>query len=75
MSGGAIETQLDRVFHFLYYALVGCLLMIVIRAVTDRVFLPKEKLSKEIAEDRNLSAGFIEAGLALAASIVLINCL
>lgn len=75
MTGGAVETRIDRAAHFLYYALFGCLLLVVIRSVTDRTFLPKAKLSKEIVEDRNLSAGIMEAGLAFAAGLILAFCL
>lgn len=75
MGGEGVEMRVDRLWHFFYYALIGCILLVVVRWVTDRVFLPKEKLSKEIVEDQNLSAGFVEAGLALAVSAVLIVCL
>ena len=75
MDGGAVEMQLDRLWHFLYYAIVGCILLAVTRVITDRIFLPKAKLSKEITEDQNLSAGFVEAGLAIATSVLLIICL
>lgn len=75
MSGGGIEQPMDLLWHFLYYAIAGSVLLVVIRAVTDRVFLPKAKLHDEIVRDQNLSAGFIEAGLALAVSTVLIVCL
>lgn len=74
-GGGLVETPVDRLTHFFYYAIVGCILLVVIRSVTDRVFLPKEKLSKEIVEDQNLCAGLIEAGLAVASGIILIVCL
>ena len=75
MGGEGVEMRIDRLWHFLYYAIIGCLLLALVRFVTDRVFLPKEKLSKEIVEDQNLSAGFLEAGLALAISAVLVVCL
>jgi uncharacterized membrane protein YjfL (UPF0719 family) len=75
MGGEAVEIWTDRLWYFLYYAIIGCILLVLVRVVTDRVFLPKEKLSKEIVEDQNLSAGFVEAGLALAVSAVLVVCL
>ena len=70
-----VASWTDYAFHFFYYAVAGAVLLAVVRVVTDRIFLPKAKLSKEIAEDRNLSAGFIEAGLAVAVSVVLAVCL
>ncbi|MEI6890854.1 MAG: DUF350 domain-containing protein [Pontiella sp.] len=75
MGDEGMEMPIDRLWHFLYYAIIGCILLALVRGVTDRVFLPKEKLSKEIVEDQNLSAGFVEAGLALAVSAVLVVCL
>lgn len=75
MDGGGVEMQIDRLWHFLYYAIIGCVLLAATRRVTDRIFLPKAQLSKEIVNDRNLSAGFVEAGLALATSAILVVCL
>lgn len=75
MSGGDVESLPDRVAHFAYYALAGGILLVIIRTITDRVFLPSAKLSKEVAIDRNLSAGFVEAALAIAAGLILILCL
>lgn len=75
MGGDGIEMRMDRLWHFLYYAVAGCILLMVVRMVADRVFLPKVRLHDEIVEDQNLSAGFVEAGLALATSAVLIFCL
>ena len=75
MDGEASGLHIERLGHFCYYAVVGCLLLCIVRGVTDRVFLPKAKLHDEIVKDRNLGAGFIEAGLALATSAVLSVCL
>ena len=75
LGADGLETWRDCAFHFLYYAVAGAILLFVVRFVTDRVFLPKAKLSKEIAEDRNLSAGFVEAAVAVAVSVVLAVCL
>ena len=75
MGDAGVESGIDRFFHFLYYAVAGAVLLAVARLITDRVFLPKAKLSREIVEDRNLSAGFIEAALAVSISVVLAVCL
>ncbi|VGO16491.1 hypothetical protein PDESU_05082 [Pontiella desulfatans] len=75
MGGEGIEMRIDRLWHFLYYAVAGSILLSVVRMVADRVFLPKARLHDEIVEDRNLGAGFIEAGLALATAAVLGFCL
>jgi len=65
----------DRLLHVLYYAVAGCVLLVLARIVSDRLFLPKASLSKEIAEDANVSAGLVEAGLALAMGAALVFCL
>lgn len=75
MGGAEIELGIDRLYNFLYYAVSGCILLSIVRVITDRVFLPKVNLHDEIVTDQNLSAGFIEAGLALAVSVILTFCL
>ncbi len=68
-------TWSDRLLHVLYYAVAGCVLLGITRIINDRLFLPKASLSKEIAQDRNVSAGLVEAGLALAMGAALVFCL
>ena len=68
-------TLVDRSFNALYYALAGCVLLISIRVITDRAFLPGGRISEEIVRDRNLNAGYIEAALALSVGAVLVFCL
>ena len=65
----------DRCLNALYYALAGCVLLIVARVITDRAFLPGGKVSEEIVRDRNLNAGYMEAALALSVGAVLVFCL
>lgn len=65
----------DRLLHIAYYAVAGCVLLVITRIVNDRLFLPKARISKEIVEDRNLNAGFMEAGLALAMGAAMVFCL
>ncbi|MHC4863141.1 MAG: DUF350 domain-containing protein, partial [Planctomycetota bacterium] len=68
-------TWSDRLVNFAYYAVAGCVLLVLARIVVDRLFLPKAKLSKEIVQDRNLNAGLIEAALAGAIGATLVFCL
>ncbi len=65
----------DCLVHFLYYAVTGCVLLVVTRIFTDRLFLPKAKIRHEIVVDRNLNAGILEASLAIAVGSVLVFCL
>jgi uncharacterized membrane protein YjfL (UPF0719 family) len=58
-----------------YYAVAGLVLLIITRIINDRLFLPKAKISKEIVEDRNINAGLMEAGIALAMGSAMVFCL
>lgn len=65
----------DRLLHFGYYAIAGMVLLVVVRKVNDYLFLPNAKISKEIVQDRNLNAGFMELGLAVAMGAAMVFCL
>ncbi len=65
----------DRLLNITYYVLAGCVLLVLTRIVNDRLFLPKARISKEIVNDRNLNAGFMEAALALAMGAAMVCCL
>ena len=65
----------DRLLNIAYYALAGCVLLLLTRIANDRLFLPKAKISKEIVVDRNLNAGFMEATLAVAMGVAMVCCL
>lgn len=65
----------DRLFNVGYYAVAGFVLLMVVRVINDRLFLPKAKISKEIVEDRNINAGLMEAGIALAMGSAMVFCL
>ena len=77
IDDAAIETWTlaDRSLNALYYALAGCVLLMVARVITDRAFLPGGKISEEIVRDRNLNAGYMEAALAISVGAVLVFCL
>jgi len=65
----------DRLSNIGYYALAGCVLLLLTRIANDRLFLPKARISKEIVVDRNLNAGFMEATLAVAMGVAMVCCL
>ena len=75
MSGGELEIIQDKLWHFGYYAIAGAVALPCLRVVNDKLFLPGVKLADEVAEDRNINAGLLEAGLAVAMSAILITCL
>ena len=62
----------ESLTEFGYYAVVGLILLPLIRIFTDKVLLPGASLSDELVKDRpNLGAGFIEAVSYLAASMLI----
>ena len=76
MEAGVEEWEWpDRLQNIAYYAAAGFVLLLLTRIVNDRLFLPKARISKEIVEDRNLNAGFMEAALALAMGAAMVYCL
>jgi uncharacterized membrane protein YjfL (UPF0719 family) len=82
MKGVSMRTDMleewgwaDRLLNVGYYAVAGLVLLIITRIINDRLFLPKAKISKEIVEDRNINAGLMEAGIALAMGSAMVFCL
>lgn len=57
--------------YFALQAVVGIVLLQVVRMLMDMVLLPGHKLNEEISRDRNVSVGLIEAGIAVAFAFVL----
>lgn len=53
-------------------AVVGFVLLAVMRYATDKVLLPHSDLRQEIAVDRNLAAAFIEGGMAISIAAVIV---
>jgi uncharacterized membrane protein YjfL (UPF0719 family) len=56
---------------FGYYALAAFVLLGLGRYVIDGLFLPGRTLKEEIAEDRNLNAGYLEGGLLVGLAAVI----
>ncbi len=60
---------------FAYTAVVGMVVLQVVRVFMDRLVLTGHPLNKEISEDRNLAAGFLEMCVAVCFAIVLVSLL
>ena len=82
MKGLTVDVELtvawdlaDRLLHMLYYGIAGSLLLVILRFITDRVFLPGGRISEEVVKDKNLNAGYIEATLAISVGAILFFCL
>lgn len=56
---------------FLTFAVVGFVVLYAVRLIVDVALMPTTKVSHELAVDRNLGVGFIEAGIVISASLVL----
>ena len=68
-------TRADKLLNVAYYALAGGLLLVATCWINDRLFFPKARMRKEIVEDRNVNAGLLEAGLAIAMGAAMVFCL
>lgn len=68
---GAFLGWAESLGYFALQAVIGIVLLQVVRLLMDKVLLPGHKLNKEIAGDRNVSVGMVEAGIAVAFAVVL----
>lgn len=66
----------DNLPDYLSYAVLGLVLLPLVRFLTDKLLLPKVKLSNEIAaqEKPNLGAAYIEAFAYMAAAFIIYWC-
>lgn len=69
-SGDLFEWQ-SRLTWFAVDVVVGALLLMVLRRITDTLFLPGTTIQKEIAEDRNTNAAWIEGVVATGIATVI----
>lgn len=56
---------------FFTFAIVGCVLLFVVRQIADFVLFPRVSVAKELAVDRNLGVAFIMAGTVISVSAIL----
>jgi uncharacterized membrane protein YjfL (UPF0719 family) len=56
---------------FVTYAVVGFVLLYVVRFIVDKVLFPHVRLADELAVDRNLGAAFIESAALISVSLIL----
>ena len=61
----------ESIAGFVTYAVVGFILLYVVRLVVDKVLFPHVRLSDELAVDRNLGAAFIESAALISVSLIL----
>jgi uncharacterized membrane protein YjfL (UPF0719 family) len=61
----------EKLVDFLYYSVLGFVLLLAFRKITDLVLLPGRTLGQEIAEDRNLNAAWLEGVVAMGMASVI----
>ncbi len=61
----------ESIAAFLTFAVLGFVLLYVVRMLVDLVLLPGTRVSHELAVDRNLGAAFIEGAVVISASLIL----
>jgi len=69
-SGGDFVSWSENLTTFGYYAAAALVLLVVGHFAIDALFLPGRTLHEEIAEDKNVNAGYLEGGLLVALSVV-----
>ncbi|MBL4845596.1 MAG: DUF350 domain-containing protein [Planctomycetes bacterium] len=69
-SAGTFVSWADHLERFAFYAAMGLFLVVVARRVIDGAFLTGRTLKEEIAEDRNVNAGYLEGGLLIGLAAV-----
>jgi uncharacterized membrane protein YjfL (UPF0719 family) len=61
----------ESIAGFVTYAVLGFVLLYIVRFVVDKVLFPHVRLSDELAVDRNLGAAFIESAALICVSLIL----
>ena len=56
---------------FLTFAVLGFVILYVVRRLVDLVLLPSTKISHELAVDRNLGVAFMVSAVVISAALIL----
>ena len=70
-SGDFVDWS-SNLIDFGYYAVLGFITLMILRKVTDWVFLPGTTIAHEIATDQNLNSSWIESSVAIGMASVII---
>jgi len=71
-SGDFVNWRVD-LGEFAFASIGAFVFLPLIRRVMDRLVVPNSSLGKEIQEDRNIGAGFLEATIAISFAVILIR--
>jgi hypothetical protein len=69
---GEYVSWIRNLTWFAIDALIGLLLLLVLRWVTDAALLPHARIAEEIARDRNVNVGLIEGVLAVGIAAIIL---
>jgi len=61
----------ESIASFLTFAVIGFVLLYVVRIAVDFALLPGTRISHELAVDRNVGVAFIESGVVVGAALIL----
>ena len=61
----------EGLVSFVVFAVIGFVLLYVVRIIVDLALLPGTKVADELAVDRNLGVAFIESGVVISAALIL----
>ena len=70
-ASGSFVSWEDNLTDFVASTLIGIIVLQEVRVFMDKLVLTGHDLNDEIAKDRNLAAGFLEMGVAIAFALVL----
>ena len=72
MTGQSTSWAVDLV-SFAIYVVVAFILLTIGTLITDKVFLPKAKISDEIGDQANIAAAAVVAAIYIAIAILIVN--
>ncbi len=72
MTGESVSWAVDLV-SFAIYVVIALVLLTIGRWITDKVFLPKAKISDEIGSQGNIAAAFIAAAIYIAIAVLIVS--
>ena len=61
----------ESITAFVIFAVIGFVLLYVVRIVVDLLLLPGTRVAEELTRDRNLGVAFIESGVLISSAMVL----
>ena len=72
MTGASVSWATDLV-SFALYVVIALILLTIARLITDKVFLPRAKISDEIGSQGNIAAASIAAAIYIAIAVLIVN--